>query len=318
MNDNNLLHAEVFTDRTIGLFMDSISDLTEMNLTETIKISDSKNNLIAIKEVTLLKEDKLILVHIEPNNQTNAFPYTIEFNLTTKIAKPSWRYKDFQYAYDGKLGLTLAKDGSAELKLWSPSAESVNVILYDKNDQNQVIADNLAMTLTDRGVWTINLNQAKTGIADLTGYFYHFAIERAGETILALDPYAKSLATWDSTNSDNQIGKAAIVDPSTIGPGLDYAKIKNYHKREDAIIYEVHVRDFTSDPSIESELKSQFGTFTAFIEKLDYIQSLGVTHIQLLPVMSYLFANEFENAERLLDYSSENNNLDYSQPYQKP
>src|SRR5699024_10087204 len=89
------------------------------------------------------------------------------------------------------------------------------------------------------------------------------------------------------------------------GPKLSYADIDGFEKREDAIIYEIHTRDFTSDPNISEELDSQFGTFSAFVEKLDYIQELGVTHIQLLPVMSYYFADEFNNSERLLDYASE-------------
>ncbi|GAA4077940.1 pullulanase [Amphibacillus indicireducens] len=309
--NNQLLHAEVFSDSTIGLFFESINNLSEPDLKETIKIVDSQGNRLEITEVTIHVEDKLIIVSINENHLTNKFPYTIKYDLNTKNAQIGWRYKDQKYAYDGKLGLELRADGSAKLKLWSPSADSVNVILYDKNNQNRVVANDLAMTLGDRGVWSIELDQAKTGIVDLTGYFYHFAIERDGKTVLALDPYAKSLAIWDSTNPDNQIGKAAIVDPSLIGSELDYANIANFKKREDAIIYEIHVRDFTSDPSLDGKLNSQFGTFTAFIEKLDYIKSLGVTHVQLLPVMSYLFANEFENDERLLNYSSVNNNYNW-------
>lgn len=309
--NNKLLHAEIFSDSTIGLFFESINNLSEPDLKAMIKIVDSQGNRLEITEVTIHVEDKLITISIAQNHRTNKFPYAIKYHSITKNAQIGWRYKDQKYAYDGELGLKLNADGSAKLKLWSPSADSVNVVLYDKNNQDNVIANDLAMTLGDRGVWSIELDQEKTGIADLTGYFYHFAIERDGKTALALDPYAKSLAVWDSTNPDNQIAKAAIVDPSLIGPELDYAKIANFKKREDAIIYEIHIRDFTSDPSLDGKLNSQFGTFTAFIEKLDYIKSLGVTHVQLLPVMSYLFANEFENDERLLNYSSVDNNYNW-------
>lgn len=81
-------------------------------------------------------------------------------------------------------------------------------------------------------------------------------------------------------------------------------------KKEDAIIYEVHVRDFTSDPNISKELKNQFGTFASFVEKLDYIKELGVTHIQLLPVLSYYYVDEM-NKQRELEYSSSNNNYNW-------
>jgi len=92
---------------------------------------------------------------------------------------------------------------------------------------------------------------------------------------------------------------------------LTYADISGYTDREDAIIYEAHVRDFTSDTAISDELQHQFGTFAAFVEKLDYLQELGVTHIQLLPVMSYYYVNELANAERLTDYASSNTNYNW-------
>ena len=71
------------------------------------------------------------------------------------------------------------------------------------------------------------------------------------------------------------------------------------------------MRDFTSDKAISDDLKHQFGTFAAFAEKLDYLQSLGVTHIQLLPVMSYYFANEEINGQRLDYFSSSNTNYNW-------
>ena len=114
------------------------------------------------------------------------------------------------------------------------------------------------------------------------------------------------------TDPSYKVAKAAIVDPSAIGnQDLNYANIKGYKDREDAIIYEAHVRDFTSDTAISEELRNQFGTFAAFAEKLDYLQSLGVTHIQLLPVMSYYYVNEVMNNKRLIDYASSNTNYNW-------
>ena len=60
-----------------------------------------------------------------------------------------------------------------------------------------------------------------------------------------------------------------------------------------------------------SELKSQFGTFASFVEKLDYLKDLGVTHVQLLPVLSYYHVNELKNSERLLEYASSNSNYNW-------
>lgn len=44
------------------------------------------------------------------------------------------------YSYDGKLGADVLKNGKAvSFKLWSPSADLVSVIIYDKNDDNKEI-----------------------------------------------------------------------------------------------------------------------------------------------------------------------------------
>ncbi|WP_350342864.1 pullulanase [Proteinivorax tanatarense] len=215
--------------------------------------------------------------------------------------------------YSGPLGPRLNKDGSATIKVWSPKADNVSIILYDKHDQNKIIKNDLKLMQENSGVWKITLNTKNTGLTSLRGYYYHFKITHGSKVKVALDPYAKSMAAWNhhSISEKYPYGKAAIIDPATLGPKLSFANIPGFKKREDAIIYEVHVRDFTSDPFIESDLTSQFGTFKAFIDKLDYIKALGITHIQLLPIMSYFFRNELENNKRILQYQSYGTNYNW-------
>lgn len=218
--------------------------------------------------------------------------------------KLNWKAKDEQYAYDGPLGPELRMNGSAILRLWSPSADKVEVIIYDKDDQD-IELGRVSMVKKDRGLWEVELtSESLEEVSHYENYFYHYEITRAEKSVLALDPYAKSLAAWNSHDKNNYIAKAAIVNEGQYGKDLNYAQIPHYKQREDAIIYEVHVRDFTSDPSIKDELSHRFGTFEAMIHRLDYIQSLGVTHIQLLPVLSYFHANEFATGERFLEYKS--------------
>lgn len=217
--------------------------------------------------------------------------------------KMTWREKDHNFAYEGPLGPELLEDGRAILRVWAPSATLVEVHLYNKYDQYHELAT-LKMTRGERGVWHIELNKLNTGLASLDGYFYHYRIYEGKRSRLALDPYAKSMAAWDGKASDAYIGKAAIVDPAKVDVPLDYAEIPGYTKREDAIIYETHVRDFSSDPSIDGALEANFGTFKAFAERLPYLKDLGVTHIQLLPVMNFLNVNELRAVERTLTYDS--------------
>ena len=179
------------------------------------------------------------------------------------------------------------------------------------------VVGTVALEKGERGTWKQTLDSTnKLGITDFTGYYYQYQIERQGKTVLALDPYAKSLAAWNSDDAKiddaHKVAKAAFVDPAKLGPqDLTYGKIRNFKSREDAVIYEAHVRDFTSDPAIAKDLTKPFGTFEAFIEKLDYLKNLGVTHIQLLPVLSYYFVNELKNHERLSDYASSNSNYNW-------
>ncbi len=51
--------------------------------------------------------------------------------------------------------------------------------------------------------------------------------------------------------------------------------------REDSILYELHVRGFTVDPS--SGVRHP-GTFAGLIEKIPYLRELGVTAVELLPI----------------------------------
>lgn len=267
------------------------------------------NDVVSVDDYTVSEGEGVFL--IEGDFETLDITHLELYGVTLMLMK-SWKYMDSTYFYEGDLGATLHDDGSATLKLWSPSADGVRVKLYDRDDQTKWLQD-IAMTQID-GVWEVTLNASNTGIDNLRNYVYHYAIEREGTEFITLDPYAKSLSQWNSDNAQgDKIAKAAIVNPSEIGPELDYADIEGYKTREDAIIYELHVRDFTSDPNLEGELKAQFGTFASFVEKLDYLEDLGVTHVQLLPIMSYYFANEFNTKERMLDYESEN--TDYNWGY---
>ncbi|MBV8214916.1 MAG: glycogen-debranching protein [Verrucomicrobia bacterium] len=51
-----------------------------------------------------------------------------------------------------------------------------------------------------------------------------------------------------------------------------------------AVIYELHVGGFTRHPSSGVQHP---GTFSGMIEKIPYLQELGVTHVELLPVMAF-------------------------------
>lgn len=222
-----------------------------------------------------------------------------------------WQEIDKQFAFDEWLGPRLNEDGTAELRMWSPLAERVAVVIYDANNSDKVIVEDLPMQRGDRGLWSIHLDPTNTGLGTLRGAYYNYRVSITGESEprIALDPYAPSMAPCD--HEKVAIGRGAIINPSTIGPAVEFASIPGHKQKTDTIIWEVHVRDFTVNPAIESDLTSPFGTFTAMIDKLDYIQSLGVTHVQLLPIMSYYFGSDWKAREREMHYSAHGNNYNW-------
>ena len=296
----------------------SFSTLVGAKKEDILKHSSITNHLgnkVTITDVAIDEAGKKVTYSGDFSDTKH--PYTVSYNSDKFTTKTSWRLKDETYSYDGKLGADLKEEGKqVDLTLWSPSADKVSVVIYDKNDPEKVVGT-VALEKGERGTWKQTLDSTnKLGITDFTGYYYQYQIERQGKTVLALDPYAKSLAAWNSDDAKiddaHKVAKAAFVDPAKLGPqDLTYGKIHNFKTREDAVIYEAHVRDFTSDPAIAKDLTKPFGTFEAFIEKLDYLKDLGVTHIQLLPVLSYYFVNELKNHERLSDYASSNSNYNW-------
>jgi secreted pullulanase len=113
-----------------------------------------------------------------------------------------------------------------------------------------------------------------------------------------------------------------VIDPASIDPEdpVTHAPVgwepftapPGYGKREDAVVYEVHVRDFTIriDPA---GLANPPGTYEAFTERLDHVAALGATHVQLLPVLAYYYGNEGSRAfvENVPDTTGNNYNWGY-------
>lgn len=106
---------------------------------------------------------------------------------------------------------------------------------------------------------------------------------------LLLDPFAKRLASpseWAASKSCTR----GVVHP------LEPFNWENDNHPliplQDLIIYEMHVRGFTQDPS--SNVKNS-GTFLGMIEKIPYLKSLGVNAVELMPLFEF---NETENLNK--------------------
>ena len=107
-----------------------------------------------------------------------------------------------------------------------------------------------------------------------------------------LDPYGRGVAVPDRYDraaagepGDNGAiaMKSVVVDPSGL---YDWDDAPLRRPSAQTIVYEMHVRGFTRHPS--SGLKeSTRGTFAGLIEKIPYLQQLGITAVELLPVFQF-------------------------------
>jgi glycogen operon protein len=115
----------------------------------------------------------------------------------------------------------------------------------------------------------------------------HYTWRVAGGKEL-VDPWAHAVtdSVWnrrravsgaDSEHSSIRGVVTASTEPllreSSIRPGL-----------ESAVIYELHVGGFTRHPSSGVQHP---GKFDGLIEKIPYLKELGITHVELLPVMAF-------------------------------
>jgi glycogen operon protein len=119
---------------------------------------------------------------------------------------------------------------------------------------------------------------------------------------LLLDPYARALAgveNWDFLAARGYDSSSPLTDLtiSTVDNAGTTPKCiftddhfnweldsPPKHSASDTVIYETHVRGFTIHPSSGV---AHPGTFLGLTEKIPYLQDLGVTAIELMPVLEF-------------------------------
>lgn len=172
-----------------------------------------------------------------------------------------------------------------KFRVWAPTASEAKLVTYKK--WNDKIGTEINMQQGEKGTWKAELKGNQKGL------FYTYKVRIGDKWTEAVDPYARAA----SVNGD----KGAVVDLEETNPKKWKAnKSPKFKNPEDAIIYELHVRDLSIQP--ESGIK-QKGKYLGVTEKgtrgpegvktgLDHMKDLGVTHVQLLPIFDYASVNE--------------------------
>ncbi len=192
--------------------------------------------------------------------------------------------KEFErrYRYDGPLGPVYSKEKTS-FYVFSPFSNEITLHIRKKNHEEWEIYS--MKHDWDHGVFFLEIQ------GDYDGAMYLYERYMFGRSMIVPDPF--SLSLHSNSRWSYVIDKEKIKAIDTCEENLPL-----FDNRMKAIIYECSVRDMTSRTDVEDK-----GTFSALSKTglkdrhgmpigMDYLSSLGVTHIQLMPVLDFQTVDE--------------------------
>ncbi|WP_339274194.1 type I pullulanase [Paenibacillus sp. FSL W8-0426] len=201
-----------------------------------------------------------------------------------------------EFRYEGNdLGLTYTRAAST-FKLWAPTARQVTLLIFDEQgtygEDGRVTEHeggiSHTMTRSAEGIWSLRLE------GDWNSHYYMYRlVHEDGRVAIAPDPYAHAVT------ANGQ--RTAIIDMDATNPAdwENDARPAFLHPI-DAVVYELHVRDFSSDPQADIPFKGKYLAFAAsgLTDRdgnaigVDHLAELGITHVHLMPVADYQTVDE--------------------------
>jgi len=164
--------------------------------------------------------------------------------------------------YSNQLGANLYANG-VEFSIWAPKAQQVKVkIVHKKNTQTRHLTPLTADY--NQGIWWVFVPKITAGAE------YKFLLNQDTELP---DPYAH----YNRYSNGNSV----VVDHSF--PWTD----EHWQRPawQDYIIYELHVKDFTSaDEDVRTTYR---GKYLGIIDKIPYLQKLGISALELMPIAEF-------------------------------
>lgn len=191
--------------------------------------------------------------------------------------------KNFEkkYTYTGNdLGSIYSKE-STSFRVYAPTAEAVTLNLYEDGLEGEPYKI-IKMEQAENGTY-------KTVVSgDLHKKYYTYTARVNGKEREAVDPYAKAAG---ANGVRGMVVDLRATDPEGFAEEKRPEKINN----TDAVIYELHIRDFSIDESSGMKYKGKYKAFTEegtvngdnLKTGVEHIKELGITHVHLLPSFDY-------------------------------
>ena len=177
-------------------------------------------------------------------------------------------------------------------KIYAPKINRVKLLLYE--NYNDVRYQSVNMYKNGE-YFEVKVE------GDLDGIYYKYQIDEKFESV---DPFCKA-------SSINSL-KSCVIDLNSTNPEGFIGEEYEIANRNEAIIYELSIKDYSSD--ISSKIRDDYrGKFWGLIEESDvsginHLKDLGITHVHLMPVFDFLGVDE-RNSER---FSEDNYNWGYN------
>lgn len=174
---------------------------------------------------------------------------------------------------------------STTFTIWSPVSEQMTLRIYKDGHSNSPISEHHMKM--NNGVWSIELS------GDYKKKYYTYQSTISGKEMSEVtDPYAKAVGVNGK--------RGMVIDMVSTNPkGWDLDQSPELKSLNDAIIYELHIRDFSIHPN--SGIKNK-GKYQAFTEQntnyqnistgIAHLKDLGVTHIHVLPAFDFRSVDE--------------------------
>ncbi len=260
-------------------------DIVNVDLDSYFKVNGPEGE-VKIKEIKAEANHEYHLVLEGELNASRSYTVTCdgtEYKVVMPIIFSTEKFEE-QYTYTGDdLGATYTKEKTA-FRVWAPTADAVAVRLYKSGTAGtDDLLEEIPMTADVNGTWVAE----KTG--NINGIYYTYLVDVGGSQNEACDPYARTTGVNGK--------RAMVIDLDSTDPeGWENDVNPNAGKTfNDAIIYELHIRDLSVD---ENSGITNRGKYLGLTETgttngegvstgIDHIKELGVTHVHLLPVYDF-------------------------------
>jgi glycogen operon protein len=194
------------------------------------------------------------------------------------------------------LGATL-EAGGANFSVYSRSAARIELLFLDRVDDARPSRIIPIDPVANRTYHYWHVFVAGVRLGQIYGFRAHGPFEpaqglRFDASKLLLDPYSRAVVVPNdycrdaaAQQGDNTATamKSVVTDPHAYDWEGDEPLRRPWSR---TIIYEMHVRGFTAHPS-SGLPASRRGTYAGLVEKIPYLQDLGITAVELLPVFQF-------------------------------